>query len=152
MFVSSKIKNSKWSRPRLPQGFTLIELMVAVAIVGILSAIAYPSYADYVRRSRVTDGVALLAQFQLQMEQASQDNGNYGTTTCAISVPAATTYFTTTCALGKDGATYVATATGTGAMVGHTYTINEEGSKQTTAFVKPVTLPAKCWLARPGDC
>lgn len=152
MFVSSKIKNNTRPQPRLTRGFTLIELMVAVAVVGILSAITYPAYTDYVRRSRVVDGVAQLAQFQLQMEQASQDNGNYGTTACAVTAPAATTYFTTTCALGKDGATFVATATGKGAMAGHTYTINEEGSKQTTAFVKSVTLPAKCWLARAGDC
>lgn len=138
--------------PPHARGFTLIELMVVVATIGILSAIAYPSYADYVRSSRVTDGVAQLAQFQLHMEQASQDNGNYGATACAVAVPADTRYFTFTCTLGTDGAGYVATATGTGAMSGHTYTINEEGSRKTTAFVKTATLPANCWLTRVAQC
>lgn len=142
--------------PPLPhrhaRGFTLIELMVALAIMSILAALAYPSYADYVRSSRVTDGVAQLAQYQLRMEQASQDNGNYGTTTCAVVVPAATAYFTTSCVLGNDGASYVATATGSGAMAGHTYTIDEEGTRQTTAFVKSASLPAACWLTRTAQC
>jgi type IV pilus assembly protein PilE len=137
---------------RLSRGFTLIELMVAVAIVGILSAVAYPSYTDYVRRGRVADALAQLGQYQLAMEQASQDNGNYGTTGCAVTLPGASAYFATSCVLGAGGATYVAKATGQGAMTGHAYTIDEEGNRRTTAFIKPVTLPASCWLVRAGDC
>jgi type IV pilus assembly protein PilE len=138
---------------RAPQlGFTLIELMVAVAVMGILSAIAYPSYSAHVRQSRATDALALLAQYQLSMEQASQDNGNYGVTTCAVTVPAATPYFELSCALGEGAQTYVATATGINAMAGITYTVDEAGTKKTTAFVDSVTLPAACWLTRAGDC
>lgn len=44
---------------RLHEGFTLIELMIVVAIVGILAAIAFPAYQDYVIRTRVSEGVAL---------------------------------------------------------------------------------------------
>ncbi|WP_037056889.1 pilin [Ralstonia pickettii] len=47
---------------RAHAGFTLIELMIVVAIVGILAAIAVPAYQDYVVRSRVTEGLALAAQ------------------------------------------------------------------------------------------
>ena len=54
----------KHQRPTLQQGFTLIELMIVVAIVGILSAIAYPSYAEYIRRGHRADARAGLLQAQ----------------------------------------------------------------------------------------
>ena len=67
--------------PRKAQrGFTLIELMIVVAIVGILSAIAYPSYAEYVRRGHRADARAGLLQAQQWLERASTATGVYPTT------------------------------------------------------------------------
>jgi len=150
-FPTSKTSQPLAGCPRAA-GFTLIEVMIVVVILGILSSLAFPAYTDYIRRGRVTDAVAQLAEFNLRMEQASQDNGNYGVETCAVPVPAQTSYFKTTCELGENGQSYVATATGQAAMAGHTYTIDDAGTKQTTAFIRPVQLPASCWLLSEGDC
>ena len=134
------------------RGFTLIELMIAVAVIGILAAVSYPSYAEHVRQSRVSDALTLLAQYQLSMEQASQDNGNYGVETCAVTVPASTSYFRLSCVLAAGGQTFAATATGINAMAGFTYTIDDAGTKRTTAYVGASGLPAACWLTRKGGC
>ncbi|MDP3846280.1 MAG: type IV pilin protein [Pseudomonas sp.] len=59
------------------QGFTLIELMIAVAIIGILSAIAYPSYTEYVQRGNRTEGQALLNEAAAAQERYNAQNFAY---------------------------------------------------------------------------
>lgn len=64
---------------RTSRGFTLIEMMIVVAVIGILGAIAYPSYTEYVLRSHRADARAQLLQAQLWMERAATANGVYPT-------------------------------------------------------------------------
>ena len=76
-------------RTRKFSGFTLIEVMVAVVIVAVLAAIAYPSYRDHVRKGKRAEGkVALLKAAQV-LERWYSDNNTYGTTPAPPAVPAA---------------------------------------------------------------
>lgn len=59
------------------RGFTLVELMIAVAIVGILAAIAYPSYLEQVRRGQRTDATAALLDLAQRLERFRTVNGTY---------------------------------------------------------------------------
>src|SRR5882757_8592570 len=110
---------------RSTRGFTLIELMVVVAIVAILSAIAVPAYTRYVQRGDLVEATQALSQYRVQMEQYYQDNANYGTSpACGTTAPGLVN-FVLTCVSANTGQTYTATATGRNQIAGFTYTITQ---------------------------
>lgn len=125
------------------RGFTLVELMITVAIVGILAAIAIPSYREHVRRGAVEEGLAQLAQGRVAMEQFFLDNRiSYSGAPC----PAGSPRFPIACSnVDADG--YTLTATGNGNVVGFVYTINEADARTT---VSPWGN-GNCWITRKGD-
>lgn len=149
------------TRHALDRGFTLIELMIAVAILAILATVALPSYTDYIRRSQITDATSTLAARRTSMEQFHQDHRNYGTgTTCGNDgttqkVPAevATEHFTYGCVMSNANQNYVLTATGNpGNTNGHVYTINDAGTRTTTKFKDVAQSGKNCWLVRGSEC
>ena len=66
---------------QLQQGFTLIELMIVVAIIGILAAVAIPSYQDYTARAQVTEALSLGSSFKTPLAEYYADNGAFNPTT-----------------------------------------------------------------------
>lgn len=136
------------------QGFTLIEVMITVAIIGILSAIALPAYTDYITRGRIPEATSQLAAKQVRMEQWFQDSRSYratGNTACYIGASDTTSskYFTFSCTASSATA-YTITATGTGPMLGFVYTINQNGDKATTGVPTGWTSSTTCWVIKKG--
>ena len=154
-------------QPRLKaKGFTLIEVMIVVAIIGILASVAYPSYTDYVRRGQVTEAFTQLSTWRTKMEQYYQDNRQYGTNgaNCADVAPPAwaasapvlaytgSQFFTFTCAVTNAGQGYTLTATGSaGRAQGHVYTLTHANQRGTTQF-KGSAVTATCWLTKGDEC
>ena len=136
-------------------GFTLIEILIVVAIVGILAAIAVPMYTEHITRSQLVEAHTGLSDLRVRMEQFYQDNRTYdgaALDNCGAGVPGVAKNFTFNCR--SLGQTYTATATGSaGRMVGFGFTINEQNVRATTAT--PANwggAQANCWISRKGSC
>lgn len=141
-------------------GFTLIELMIAMAVLAILSAIAIPVYTDYVKQGKLVEATNKLSSIRASMEQYYQDNRTYTQTDPATAsyacVKTTTTDFVYTCSAGDDTVTYTATATGQNQMNGFVYTIDQDGAMATTGLPSGWTdssgssSNASCWITRKG--
>lgn len=137
-------------------GFTLIELMVTVAIIGILASVALPAYTNYIRRGQMQEAFSKLSDHQIKLEQYYQDNKNYGSatgTTCGLAVPTTDArYFTYACATGNSAQSYTLTATGNSGNVAngaYVYTLTSDGIKHTTVFGSSAST-LSCWATKSG--
>lgn len=144
------MKNGGQEMRRFPvAGFTLLELMIALVVIGILATLAYPTFIDSIRRSRRADGIQALRSLQLAQERWRSSNTTYGTLanlgissttpggwyTLAVTNPTATNYTATVTAVsGKSQTADVAAGVSCS-----TLTVNQDA---------PVFSPAgqsACW-------
>jgi type IV pilus assembly protein PilA len=73
------------------QGFTLIELMIVVSIIGILASVAIPLYTNYLIRAQVTEGLDLSSGARIAAEEYFVNRGVFATTNASVGLPAANT-------------------------------------------------------------
>ncbi len=104
-------------RRQVQKGFTLIELMIVVAIIGILAAVALPAYSDYTVRSRVTEGLSLANAAKIAVAEAFQASGAVPTSNAEAGIAATiSSKYVTSVVVGAGGVITVTYNTATGGI------------------------------------
>lgn len=136
---------SEKNRQAFARGFTLIELMIAIAVLGILLAIAMPNYNKYVREARRAEAQSQMLEIRLGMERWRANNSTYSGTVSDSGFTGTNDYYTYTIT-GATGSAYTINA----AAVATKSQVNDKTGSGTSCT--PMTLnqsgdktPAACW-------
>jgi type IV pilus assembly protein PilE len=147
--------------PQRPRGFTLIEMMIVVAIVAVLAAIALPNYADYVKRGKIIDATSKLADARVRLEQWFLDRRTYAG--ACVDPPAGVVRvtpgpgdtFALSCPVAPNATAYKVQAAGIAGrgMDNFTYTIDQSNAKVSTITEPGWVGNDTCWATRrDGTC
>ena len=151
---------------RRTRGFTLIEVMITVAVIALLASVALPTYTEYIRRSKLVEATASLSDMRVRLEQYFLDARQYPTACIApaagpassgnIYLPSMSKYFTVTCTLTTTTYTVTATGKSTEGMSGFTYTVDQSNNRKTTSLPSGWSgagASSTCWIIRKnGSC
>jgi prepilin-type N-terminal cleavage/methylation domain-containing protein len=152
------IKPAHFSRN---EGFTLIEVMIVVAVIGILAAIALPNYQEYVLRSKLADATSSMSQLRVRLEQYFQDNRSFDSDptkpsgACGVDVSGSKSkYFDYGCVTSAAGQEFTITATGitAGGAGSFSYTVDQLNNRRTIAMPSAWGSGImSCWITARGQ-
>jgi len=143
---------------RSTRGFTIIEVMIVVAIISILAAVALPAYNDYVIRSKFQEASTNLSQMRVRMEQYYQDNRDFTAGPCAPAGGIQVKYFDFSCQGTPNATTYTLQAVGKAGtdLEGLTFTINQANTRASAVTSgskiaqRGYTGSTTCWITKKG--
>lgn len=141
---------------KIQQGFTLIELMIVVAIIGILAAIAIPAYQDYTIRAQVTEGLSLASGGKTAVAETFMNRGAFPTSNASAGMASAasiTGSYVTTVTVGALGAIAVAYGNrANAAITGQTVVLTPTGAAAGGSVTWTCTGGGVAVKYRPAAC
>lgn len=133
-------------------GFTLVEMLIVVAIIGILSAVALPAYSDYVTTAKIPSATSVLSSKRVQMEQFFQDNRTYVGAPACTADSTSSQHFDFSCTV-QTATAFTLQAAGKSTMAGFTYTVTQADVRASTTTKSGWTGNATCWaISKAGTC